>query len=132
MTSLMKFQPETRLKSLFFDNWVPLTQPAVNIVETATGFRIDLAAPGMGKEDVTVKVDNKHLVISAKKAQENANEGETYRQREFVYTDFERSFRLPETIDTENVTATFNNGVLSVSLVKKAEHQPVVKTIQVA
>jgi HSP20 family protein len=129
--TFLKVQPETRYRNFLVDNWVPLSQPAVNIVETATGFRVDLAAPGLAKEDIAIKVEQKHLTISAKKAEENSTEGETYRRREFQYTAFERSFRLPETIDTDQVKATFNNGILSVSLAKKAEHQPVVKTVEI-
>lgn len=130
--TFLKLQPETRYRNFFNETWVPLSQPAVNIVETTTGFRVDLAAPGLAKEDIAIKVEQKQLVISAKKAEENATDGETYRRREFQYNAFERTFRLPETIDTDQVKATFNNGVLSVTLEKKAEHQPVVKTVEIA
>lgn len=109
-----------------------VSQPAVNILETPNGFRIELAAPGLAKEAFNLKVENEILTISAKQENKQEEETTTFRRREFGFMSFERSFRLPDTIDTEAVKATFNNGILSVDLTKKPEHQPVVKTIEVA
>ncbi len=134
--SLVKFQPAP-FQSIFQDFLTtPLpafsAQPAVNILETANGFRIDLAAPGVPKEAFDVKIEKQVLTISAKPETKTEEENGTYRRREFGFTAFERSFRLPETIDTEAVKAAFANGILSVELSKKPEHQPVVKTIEIA
>jgi len=134
--SLVKFQQAPN-QSIFNDFWNNATpsfanQPAVNILETADGFRIELAAPGLSKEDFNLKVEKDVLTISAKKESKQEEENTTYRRREFGLMSFERSFRLPETIDTEGVKAVFNKGILVVELIKKPEHHPVAKTIEVA
>lgn len=106
--------------------------PAVNVIETARGFRLELAAPGLAKEDFQVKVENDVLTVSAKKETQHTEEGVQYRRREFSYSTFERAFRLPETIDANQVSAAFENGVLRIELVKKPEAQAIVKTVEIA
>ncbi len=134
--TLVRFQPAP-FKSLLHDFWnLPAdssanSQPVVNILETPAGFRIDVAAPGLTKADFQIKVEKNVLTLSAQKEVAPAAEGVTYHRREFAYGTFERNFRLPDTIDTENIAATFANGILTVNLVKKAEAQPVVKTISI-
>jgi HSP20 family protein len=108
-----------------------VAQPAVNIAETEKGFTLEVAAPGLNKEDFNIKVEKNLLTISAKKEVKEEENGPVYRRREFVFTQFERSFRLPETIDTDQVNATLNNGILHVELSKKPELVPAVKTIAV-
>ena len=139
MTHIAKYQTQpfkTFLSDFFVQagNQAPqfAAQPAVNIAETKEGFRIEVAAPGLSKEDFSIKVENKHLTISATKTQENTEGGPVYRRREFSFGQFERSFRLPETINTDSVNATLVNGILVVDLLKKPEHQPVVKNIEIA
>lgn len=134
--TLVKFQPAP-VRS-FFDfrsplfNAGPYTAPAVNVIETARGFRLELAAPGLAKEDFQVKVENDVLTVSAKKETQHTEEGVQYRRREFSYSTFERAFRLPETIDANQVSAAFENGVLRIELVKKPEAQAIVKTVEIA
>jgi HSP20 family protein len=108
-------------------NYVP-----VNILETEKGFKLEIAAPGLGKEDFTITVDKNVLTVKAKKEQKQEENGPVYRRREFNFTEVERTFRIPESIDTDQVNAVFNNGILEIELVKKAELQPVVKTIAIA
>jgi HSP20 family protein len=127
------------LRGLFNDFFVqPATQgryqwprPAANIAKTPTGFRVELALPGFAKEDLKVRVEQKHLIISAEKAQQEVATDETYQHQEFGSIAFERSFRLPDTIDTEHVEAVFEHGVLKISLVNKPEHQPVSKLVDI-
>lgn len=134
--TLVRFQPAP-FKSLLHDIWnLPTdgtanTQPVVNILETATGFRIDIAAPGLTKNDFQIKVEKNLLTVSTQKEVAPSAEGVTYHRREFAYGTFERNFRLPDTIDTDNIAANFAHGILSVNLVKKAEAQPIIKTIAV-
>lgn len=135
--TLVRFQPAP-FKNLVNDFWnLPAdgtvsTQPVVNILETASGFRIDIAAPGLSKDDFQIKVEKNVLSVSTQKETMHTQEGTTYHRREFAYGAFERSFRIPETIDTDNIAANFTNGILSVNLVKKPEAQPLVKTITIA
>ena len=95
------------------------SKPAVNIVENEDGFAIELAAPGLTKEDFNVSVEKNTLTISASK--ENNEEANNYRRREFSYFTFKRSFHLPNSIDANNITAKYENGVLSLQLAKKEE-----------
>ncbi|HFA48794.1 MAG TPA: Hsp20/alpha crystallin family protein [Bacteroidetes bacterium] len=106
--------------------------PAVNVVETDDGYRIEVAAPGLDKKDFEVKVDKDLLTISAHKEVENETTNEKYTKREFSYTEFARNFHLPETVDPNAISADYKNGILNVTLAKKEEAKPVPpKTIKI-
>ena len=92
-------------------------------METEKNFRIELAAPGLNKEDFNIKVEKDTLSISAKK-ETSTVEGEKVKVREFAYTSFQRNFNLPKTVDAEAIEARYENGVLSVTLPKKEEALP--------
>lgn len=94
--------------------------PLTNIIETKDGFRLELAVPGLTKEDIEIKVDKDILTISAEK-EITKNEDEKVLRHSFSYNKFERTFQLPETIDTEKIDANFEHGVLIVNLQKKEE-----------
>lgn len=134
--TLVRFQPAP-YKNLLSDFWnLPFdnavaAQPAVNILETAEGFRIEVAAPGLSKDDFKVNVEKNLLTISAQKENVRAEDGVKAHRREFAYGAFERVFRLPETIDTNHIKANFQNGILYVNLDKKAETKPAIKTIEI-
>jgi HSP20 family protein len=106
--------------------------PMVNIKETGNGFHLEIAAPGLQKENFEVTMDKNILTISAQKQTEQKQEGEKYTRKEFNYTSFKRSFTLPETIDTTNIKAIYENGILKVDVSKKAEAKPEVKKIEIA
>jgi len=98
--------------------------PAVNIKENEKDFELELAAPGRNKEDFKIEVNENVLTISSKaKVKENA-ERENYNRKEFTYTAFKRAFTLPETIDEDNIKATYVNGILKFTLAKKKESLP--------
>ncbi len=107
--------------------------PAVNIKETENSFALELAAPGFDKNDLKVDVEENVLTLSAEtKTEKTENTSENYTRREFNYSSFKRSFTLPETVDMDNIDASFNNGVLHVSLPKKAaENQKKLKQITI-
>ncbi len=111
------------------DNWI--SQPAVNILETNDAFLIELAAPGFDKKDFELNVENHRLVVRGKREQAEPENGKQYARREFRFASFERSFKLPETVNQEAVSAVYENGILVVSLPKRDEAKPVVKTISV-
>ncbi len=96
------------------------TVAAVNIIEAPDHFRIELAAPGLKKNDFELKMDNGVLTISVNKEWKQ-EEGHEYRRREFAYYNFERSFMLPDTVDADKIKATYKNGILTVTLPKKEE-----------
>ena len=95
--------------------------PASNIRVSEDTYTIDLAAPGLEKGDFKIKLDNNLLTISSEKKDEKNNESEKYTRKEFQYSTFKRSWNLPETVDTDAISASYNNGILSVILPKKQE-----------
>jgi HSP20 family protein len=108
------FQTPTLRNSLFSS-----TVPSVNVVEHANGFRIEMAAPGLVKDDFKINLEKDLLTISVKKESAEDENTDAYRRREFNYSSFERSFRLPETVDSEKIDAKYENGVLRIALPKK-------------
>ena len=98
-----------------------ITLPAVNIKEDADKFTLEIAVPGMKKSDFNVDVDNKVLSISSESRTETNEKEENYTRREFGYSSFKRTFTLPESVNSEKIKATYNEGILAVMLPKKEE-----------
>lgn len=112
---------------------IPRRQPAlVNIVERESEFQLDLLAPGFTKEELTVNIDQHLLTISAEKKTEVLKENERFTRREFSFNGFNRTFRLPEGIDTEKISAHHADGVLRLTIPKAVEAKPLVKRISIA
>ena len=125
----------------FFDNdWMVkanATAPAINVSETEKEYKVELAVPGMTKEDFNVRIDeDNNLVITMEKKTENKEEKKEgrYLRREFSYSKFQQTMILPDNVDKEKISAAVENGVLNVQLpklsaeeVKKAEKQIEVK-----
>lgn len=97
--------------------WVP----AVNVIERPDDYRLEVAAPGMNKEDFRVEVDNGVLSISGERREERKDENENLARREFYYGSFRRAFTLPDGADPNKVSATYQNGILTVTLPKMEE-----------
>lgn len=97
--------------------------PAVNIQETEDGFNVDVAAPGMRKENFNIELDKDVLTISSedrKEKETEAKEGK-FTRKEFSYSSFKRAFSLPDSVDTEKISASYTNGVLEITLPKREE-----------
>lgn len=93
--------------------------PAVNIKETTNDFIIELAVPGLDKEDFNMELDHDVLTISSEiKSEKEENK---YTRKEFSYQIFKRSFTLPESVDGASISASYKNGILLVTLPKKEE-----------
>jgi HSP20 family protein len=109
----------------FFDSdWMKKQSvPAVNVKETEKGFDIELAAPGLSKNDFKITVDNRVLTISSEKQEEKEQKEKEYTRKEFSYSSFSRSFALPENVNEDGIKATYDNGLLKVGLLKKALQQ---------
>ena len=106
--------------SYFNDRFVNKV-PAVNIAETENEFNIELAVPGLKKEDFKINLDKNVLSVSAEKKTENVDEGKKYSKREYSYNSFVRSFTLPETADYAKIDAEYTDGVLKLNVAKKEE-----------
>ncbi len=110
----------------FFDNdWVikaNATAPAINVIENEKDYRIELAAPGMSKEDFNIKLDeDNNLVISMEKKNENKEEDKKngrYLRREFSYSKFQQTMILPDDVNKDAISASVEHGVLTVDLPK--------------
>lgn len=93
--------------------------PASNISEEEDRFLIEMAVPGMKKDDFHVEVENGILTISTEKEEEKEKKEKNYRRREYSYRSFERSFSLPDTVKQDDIHARYDNGILSLSIHKK-------------
>lgn len=107
-------------------NWKSFgtTLPAVNVMETNDEFRIEVAAPGMKRDDFKVELDNNVLTISSEREEKNtdADQKGNYTKREFSYQAFQRSFSLPENkVEGEKISARYADGILHVTVPKKEE-----------
>lgn len=105
-------------------NAVNRNMPAVNIKETEASFELEFAVPGVGKKDFEINVDHDLLIVEAKKDEKNKRDDGQYTVREFNATSFKRTFTLPESVNMEKIRATYENGILRVSLEKKEEAKP--------
>jgi len=150
MTGIVKVQPFPATK--FFSNGflnefmnrsvgefvgsdVQVSQPAVNVTETNEAFKVELAAPGFDKQDFSLNVEQDQLIVTAKKAEKTAETAQgngRVLRREFRYESFKRSFKLPNTVNQDSISAVYENGILNIELPKKEEVKPVAKAIQVA
>jgi HSP20 family protein len=121
--------PEVLLNDLFNDSLYgqkTITSPALNILEKENGFCVELAVPGMTKEDIKVDVNKENqLVISAEKKteKEDATEGKSnrYLRKEFGYTQFVKILTLPDDVDKDLITASYDSGILAVEIPRKAK-----------
>ena len=105
--------------------------PAVNIAESEGHYHIELAAPGLKKEDFKLDLDRNVLTISAEKTTEQENNDKQYNKREYSYTSFVRSFTLPDSVDDANIDASYTDGVLKIDVAKKEEAKSVHRQISI-
>jgi len=93
--------------------------PSVNSLENNDSFEIDLAVPGMKKEDFNIELNDKVLVISSETS--NTMENDKMRLNEFNFSSFQRSFRVPDSVDLDKIKANYKNGILKIKLPKRKE-----------
>lgn len=115
----------------FFDNdWMERTNatvPAINVIESDKDYKVEVAAPGMTKDDFVLRIeDDNQLVISMEKKsekEEKDNDNKKYLRREFSYTKFSQSLYLPENVDKDKISANVVDGVLTIDLPKYSEEE---------
>lgn len=95
--------------------------PNIDISETDKQYLIDVEVPGIDKKDIELNVERNTLTISGERKFEKKEEGRTYHKVETSYGTFSRSFTLPENIDTETISASYNNGILSITVEKSEQ-----------
>ena len=122
-------------ESLFNDSFVSdrlsTKVPAVNIAETENDFHIELAAPGLKKEDFKISLDKYVLNVSVEKKTENTQEDKRYNKREYSYASFVRSFTLPEIANQEQIDAEYVDGILKITVAKKEEAKSLTREISI-
>ena len=112
----------------FFDNdWMMKTNAtatAINVVESDKDYKVEVAAPGMKKEDFNIHLgDNNELIITMEQKNENKEEHKKYLRREFAYSKFQQSFVLPDNIEKEKISASVNDGILTIEVPKQAPEE---------
>ena len=111
-----------------FDNFVAPqffgNLPAVNVLESQDGFKLEVAAPGYKKEDFNVSIQHNVLTISASQENKTEEVKPKYARKEFSFGSFKRTFTLPQTVNGEQINATYSDGILHVTLPKKEEAKP--------
>jgi HSP20 family protein len=112
---------ESIFNDTFFSDRMAAHVPAVNISETAENYQLELAAPGLRKQDFKISLDRNVLTISVEQQDESSEEGKRFSKKEFSYAAFMRSFTLPELADHSRIEAAYENGVLKVDIAKKEE-----------
>ena len=132
MMPTRKYYNQNWLPSIFNDffdnNWMEkanATAPAINVVESDKDYKVEVAVPGMTKEDFNIHLgDENELVISMEKKVENEDkENKKYLRREFSYTKFQQSLYLPDNVDKEKITDNVANGVLTIELPKYSQEE---------
>ena len=141
--TLVKFNPRTHSANRFnnvFDTFfndsflhdrIISKVPAVNIAESDNSFHVELAAPGLSKEDFKINLDKNVLTVSSQKKEEAKEESKKYSKWEYNYTAFSRSFNLPETADENSIDAEYVNGILKLNIAKKEEAKQIAREINV-
>lgn len=112
-----------------FTDWdmsLPETTPSLNIREENDNYRVEVAAPGLEKEDFTIKIEDSILTISCEKGPErNETKDEHFSRVEYNYSSFSRSLALPENTDVSHMIAKYSKGILSMNIPKKRISQKV-------
>lgn len=133
--NLVAYEPNYFLESFFSNNdffdrhaagfdfpvAVPHADLRVNITETPENYTLVAEAPGLKEEDLDLEIKDGVLTLKGHQEKEEESENQTYRVREFRERSFERSFRIGNTVDQENITAKLHNGLLRVTIPKKEE-----------
>lgn len=144
--TLVKFNPENKRNSLmpgfsdvfdsilndtFFSERMVTRVPAANISESQEHFHVELAAPGLKKEDFRLNLERNVLSISVEQRREDKQEDRNYAKREYSYSSFVRSFTLPESADENGIKAIYNDGVLAIDIPKREEAKTVSRQIEI-
>lgn len=119
--------PGSRRSLMEGHNWAP----AIDVEDKKDRVVVKAELPGMKKEDVKVSVEENYLIIEGEKKEEEEKEEKGYYRRECSYGSFQRAVSLPSNVDTDNVDASYKDGVLKINLPKNEEEEPPTKEIDI-
>lgn len=144
--TLVKFNPEKTNSNLlpgfsdvfqnffndsFLSDRMVTRVPAANISESSDHYHIELAAPGLKKDDFKLQLDDHVLSISVEQMQNDKQQERSYSKREYSYSSFVRSFTLPESADEQQIDARYEHGILMIDIAKKEEAKSVRRQIEI-
>ena len=115
-------------------NYENFSIPAVNIQENLTNFVIELAVPGFKKENIAIEVEENILKVSSEITSKTESEDteSKFTRKEFNFRNFSRSFTLPETVDVENIVASYEDGILGITIPKKEEEKALKRMVEIS
>ena len=117
------------MPNFFDDDFLPMlsnrtsSMPSVNIREDEKNYNLDLAVPGINRDELKIDINEDVLTISSENKSENEESKDGYKRKEFSYSSFCRSFYIPENVNRDKIEANYKDGVLSVSLPKQEEEK---------
>ncbi|AYL99135.1 Hsp20/alpha crystallin family protein [Mucilaginibacter celer] len=144
--TLVKFNPAKNSNSLipglndvfdsvfndtFFNDRLTTRVPAANISETEDHYHVELAAPGLKKEEFKLNLDRNVLNVAVERRIEHNDAAKNYSKREYSYNSWVRSFTLPESANAESIEASYTDGVLKIDIAKREEAKIVRRQIEI-
>lgn len=122
---------ESIFNDTFFNDRMITRVPAVNISESENSYHVELAAPGLKKEDFKLNLERNQLTISVEQQSEQNDSQKSYNKREFSYSSFVRSFTLPDSADHSQIDASYTDGILCIDIAKREEAKAVRRQIEI-
>lgn len=122
---------ESIFNDTFFNDRMVTRVPAVNISESEDNYHVELAAPGLKKDDFKLNLERNILTISVEQSSNHQDSQKNYSKREYSYSSFVRSFTLPESADDSRIDASYNDGILRIDIAKREEAKMVRRQIEI-
>ena len=122
---------ESIFNDTFFNDRMVARVPAVNISESENSYHVELAAPGLKKEDFKLNLERNQLTISVEQSSDHQDNHKNYSKREYSYSSFVRSFTLPESADDSRIDASYTDGILRIEIAKREEAKMVRRQIEI-
>src|SRR6201995_1759827 len=122
---------ESIFSDTFFNERMITRVPAVNISESENSYHVELAAPGLKKEDFKLNLERNQLTISVEQSSDHQDNHKNYSKREYSYSSFVRSFTLPESADDSRIDASYTDGILHIEIAKREEAKMVRRQIEI-
>ena len=122
---------ESIFNDTFFNDRMVARVPAVNISESEDNYHVELAAPGLKKDDFKLNLERNILTISVEQSSNHQDSQKNYSKREYSYSSFVRSFTLPESADDSRIDAYYNDGILRIDIAKREEAKMVRRQIEI-
>jgi HSP20 family protein len=122
---------ESIFNDTFLNDRMVTRVPAVNISESENNYHVELAAPGLKKEDFKLNLERNQLTISVETSSNQQDNQKNYNKREYSYSSFVRSFTLPESADDSKIDASYTDGILHIDIAKREEAKLVRRQIEI-